>query len=176
MQVAARFASLVVLTSALACGGTSPAPTTPQAPEPAASVTDPGSPSTTSELPGDAGAGTELEQTGGPTGEPGRRREDIQAVVQAKRDQARACYDSAQKATPSLEGDITIAWVIDPSGAITEPKVEPSKTTIQDAKLGECIIGVIKTLKFPASAKGMETRANYPFNFHPKVKKSNTGY
>lgn len=176
MQVAARFASLVALTSAVACGGKTPDPATPQVPEPAASLTDPGSPSTTSDLPGDAGPGSELQQTGGPTGETGRRREDIQTAVQAKRDQARACYDSAQKATPTLEGDIAIAWVIDPSGAVTDPKVEPSKTTIQDAKLGECIIGVIKTLKFPASAKGMETRANYPFNFHPKTKKSNTGY
>lgn len=137
---------------------------------------DPGTPSTTSDLPADAGAGTELQQTGGPTGEPGRRREDIMTAVQAKRDAARACYDTAQKATPALEGDIAIAWVIDPSGTVTEPKVDPAKTTIQDAKLGECIVGVIKTLKFPASAKGMETRANYPFNFHPKTKKSNTGF
>lgn len=94
----------------------------------------------------------------------------------AKRDQARACYDTAQKTTPTLEGDIAIQWVIDPQGAVTDPKVDTMKTTLQDAKLGECIIGVIKSLKFPASGKGLETRANYPFNFHPKTKKSNTGF
>lgn len=175
MQVAARLASLLVLSSALACGGKAPEPATPQTSEQPVTAADPGSPSTTSDLPGDAGAGTPLEETG-PTGETGRRREDIQAAVLAKREQARACYDNAQKATPSLEGDIAIQWVIDPSGVVTDPKVDPAKSTIQDEKLGECIIGVIKGLKFPASAKGMETRASYPFNFHPKTKKSNTGY
>lgn len=175
MQVAARFASLVAISTALACGGKAPEPAAPTANDSATPPADPGSPSTTSDLDADAGAGTPLAETGA-SGEPGRRREDIQAAVLAKRDQARACYDTAQKATPTLEGDIAIQWVIDPQGVVTDPKVDGMKTTLQDAKLGECIIGVIKTLKFPASEKGMETRANYPFNFHPKTKKSNTGF
>jgi len=170
MQVAARFATLVLLTTAFACGGKGPEAVAPS-PAPAVSAEDPGSPSTTGDLSADAGAGSELSQTEGPKGEPGRRREDIQAAVVAKRDQARACYDAAQKLTPTLEGDIAVQWVIDPQGVVTEPKIDPAKSTLTDAKLGECIIGVIKTLKFPASAKGMETRASYPFNFHPKAKK-----
>lgn len=175
MQVAARLASLVVLSSALACGGKTPEPATPQSQDPAAAPADPGSPSTTGELSADGGAGTPLQETG-TSGESGRRREDIQAAVMAKRDQARSCYDTAQKANPTLEGDIAIQWVIDPQGVVTDPKVDTAKTTLQDPKLGDCIIGVIKSLKFPASGKGMETRANYPFNFHPKTTKSNTGH
>ena len=101
--------------------------------------------------------------------EPGRTREDIQAIVVARRDEARACYDEGLKKNPSIEGDLDIAWKIDPEGNVTDPGVDSTKSTIRDEGVANCIIAIIKRVKFAKSAKGFETKAHYPFNFHPKA-------
>lgn len=114
----------------------------------------------------------ETKGEGGPKptagGEPGRKREDIQAIVMARRDDARACYDKGLKGNPTMEGDLDVKFVIDPQGAVSEAEVDQSKSTIHDDAVGKCVVDVIKKIKFNASAKGFETRAHYPFNFHPK--------
>lgn len=171
--------SLVALSlSMLACGGSTPPPAAAQAggDAPAAATGEPGAPSTTTDLQADAGAGTALPSTEGSKGEAGRRGEDIQAAIKARRDTARACYDEAQKRVPTLEGDITISWTIDPEGKVQDARVDPARSTIQDEQLGKCLVSFLGTFKFAASAQGKETRANYPFNFHPKTKQSALGY
>jgi TonB family protein len=101
--------------------------------------------------------------------EPGRRREDIQTIVMSRRDEARACYDKGLKDHPGIEGDLTVKFVIDPQGAVTDASVDSSKSTITEATVGSCVVEVIKKIKFAPSKGGFETRANYPFNFHPKT-------
>ena len=119
---------------------------------------------------------TETKGEGGPKSthgqsarEPGRSAEDIRVIVMARRDEARACYDKALAAHPGIEGDIDIKWVIDPQGNVTDASVDTTKSSILEPSVGQCIIDVIKKIKFAASAKGYETRAHYPFNFHPKT-------
>jgi TonB family protein len=120
---------------------------------------------------------TEVESKGdagpkagpGHTSEPGRRREDIQTIVMARRDDARACYDKGQKDHPGIEGDLTVKFVVDPQGAVTDASVDDSKSTIHEPSVGACVVSVIKRIKFAGSAGGFETRASYPFNFHPKT-------
>jgi TonB family protein len=101
--------------------------------------------------------------------EPGRRREDIQTIVMSRRDEARACYDKGLKDHPGIEGDLTVKFVIDPTGAVTDASVDSSKSTINEPGVGACIVDIIKKIKFAPSKGGFETRANYPFNFHPKT-------
>jgi len=101
--------------------------------------------------------------------EPGRRREDIQTIVMSRRDEARACYDKGLKDHPGIEGDLTVAFKIDPTGAVTEASVDSAKSTINEPSVGACITDIIKKIKFAPSKGGFETRANYPFNFHPKT-------
>jgi len=101
--------------------------------------------------------------------EPGRKREDIQTIVMARRDEARACYDKGLKDHPGIEGDLTIKFVIDPQGAVSDASVDSSKSSINEPTVGACIVDIIKKIKFAPSKGGFETRANYPFNFHPKT-------
>lgn len=101
--------------------------------------------------------------------EPGRRREDIQTIVMARRDEARACYDKGLKDHPGIEGDLTVKFVIDPQGVVSEAVVDSGKSTINEPGVGACIVDIIKKIKFAPSGGGFETRANYPFNFHPKT-------
>lgn len=119
---------------------------------------------------------TETKGEGGPksTGgesakEPGRAAKDIETIIKVRRDEARACYDKALAAHPGIEGDLDIKWVIDPQGNVTDAAVDTAKSSILEPSVGTCIIDVIKKIKFAASAKGYETRAHYPFNFHPKT-------
>jgi hypothetical protein len=115
--------------------------------------------------PPTAGTATKLAPVGTDSG---RSLDDIKAVVVAARPRARACYDTAEAAHPGIEGDIVISFLIDPKGDVKSADVDPTRTTIADAAVGPCIVSVIKSLKFPASAKGFETRSSYPFNFRPK--------
>jgi len=120
---------------------------------------------------------TEIETKGdagpkagpGHSQEPGRRREDIQTIVMTRRDEARACYDKGLKDHPGIEGDLTVKFVIDPTGTVTEAVVDSGKSTINEPSVGACVTDVIKKIKFAPSKGGFETRANYPFNFHPKT-------
>jgi TonB family protein len=87
----------------------------------------------------------------------------------SRRDEARACYDKGLKEHPGIEGDLTVKFVIDPQGTVTEASVDSSKSTINEPSVGACVTDVIKKIKFAPSKGGFETRANYPFNFHPKT-------
>ena len=117
------------------------------------------------ETKGDAGP----KAGAGHSQEPGRKREDIQTIVMARRDEARACYDKGLKDHPGIEGDLTVKFVIDPTGAVSDASVDSSKSSINEPTVGACIVDIIKKIKFAPSKGGFETRANYPFNFHPKT-------
>jgi hypothetical protein len=101
--------------------------------------------------------------------EPGRSVKDIQVIVQAHRDEARACYDQVQQTRPdpSMKGNLDVKWTIDPTGKVTEISIDDPRSDIHDPAVGKCVMNIIKGIHFAVSAKGFETRAHYPFNFNP---------
>ncbi len=191
----ALFAALAVAPAlSVACGGAKA--NTPlengAAPATSASVT-PDAPATTTELPATTASGTPLEKVApattstpaasgaasatppsdGPKGkatEPGRSVADIQAAIQAKRAEARACYDAGVAKNPAIaEGDLVVNFYLAADGTVKNLEVDPQKSQITDAAVGACVTGVLGKLSFPKSAKGFETRASYPFNFKKKA-------
>jgi hypothetical protein len=100
--------------------------------------------------------------------EPGRGPGDIRAIVIAHRDEARACYDKALVAHPGLEGDLVIRWMIDPKGSVSQVTNDTTRSQILEPSLIACIGDVLTRIQFAPSQKGYETRALYPFNFHPR--------
>jgi outer membrane biosynthesis protein TonB len=113
------------------------------------------------------GEGTPKPAAG--TSEPGRSPADLKTIIGgARRDEARACYDKGLKDHPGIEGDIDIKFVIDKDGIVQSAEVDSTKSSILEPSVGSCIVDVIKKIKFAPSAKGYETRAHYPFNFHPR--------
>jgi hypothetical protein len=177
--------SLTFLVLLAACGGKAPEA---KAPDPtgttgsptAAPTAEPASspPSTTTATLGGNDPGTKLPtaattaapKTDDPkASDPGRAREDIQAIIVARRDEARACYDEGLKKNPSLEGDLDIKWVIDPDGNVKDAGDDASRSTIHDKDVTACIVAIIQKVKFAKSGKGKETRTHYPYNFHPKT-------
>jgi hypothetical protein len=100
--------------------------------------------------------------------EPGRGPADIRAIIVAHRDEARACYDKALAAHPGIEGDLVIQWTIDPKGKVTQVSVDAARSQISEAGVVACVGDVIRKVQFAASPGGYETKAFYPFNFHPR--------
>ena len=181
LRAVAPLATFLALGVGLACGGPKPAVVPNDSTQttvsggPSADAGAPGNPTTTTTLPAEgATGGTKLTPTAsdaGPkehTSDPGRSTKDIQAIIMARRDEARGCYDKAFATHPGIEGDIDIRWVIDPDGNVGEIDVDPSKSTIAEPSVGKCIVDIIKKIKFSKSDRGFETRTHYPFNFHPK--------
>jgi hypothetical protein len=184
---AASISALLVACGASAGGGTK-TPTGTDAPDGGAPVqaqADAGPTTTTTMTLGDGGElqGAKLAQSssssvdttidGGAHGphqsDPGRSVKDIQAIIVSRRDEARACYDQALKAHPGIEGKLDVRWLIDPKGNVTELSVDPS-SQITESSVGKCIMAIIKQIHFNESAKGFETRAHYPFDFHPRTR------
>jgi outer membrane biosynthesis protein TonB len=118
---------------------------------------------TTTETKGDAGP------KAGSGHEPGRSVKDIQTIITAHRDEARACYDKGIAAHPGIEGNLDVKWAIDPQGNVTDASVDTTKSDILEPSIGACVLDVVKAIHFAPSAKGFETHAHYPFNFHPKT-------
>lgn len=125
---------------------------------------DAGAPTTTDAIPPDAGSGQKLATK---DAIPGRSAKDIQAIILARRDQARKCYDDALKSHPGIEGSLVIQWTIDPKGTVTKISVDQSRSAITEPSVGACIIDIIKPIKFAEHPQGKETETYYPFDFHP---------
>jgi hypothetical protein len=100
--------------------------------------------------------------------DPGRGPADIRAIVVAHRDEARACYDKALPAHPGIEGDLVVQWTIDPKGKVTQVSVDSARSQIAEPGVVACVGDVIRKIQFAASPGGFETKAFYPFNFHPR--------
>jgi hypothetical protein len=103
----------------------------------------------------------------GHTHDAGRGTDDIRAIVIAHRDEARACYDRALADHPGIEGDIVLQWTIDPKGGVTQVVLDQGRSKITEPSVVGCITGIIQRIQFAASPGGFETKASYPFNFHP---------
>ena len=181
--------TLFVLVLVAACGGGEKPADNPQGGGGAASdagqAADVGPTTTTTVLTGDAGElqGMKLTTTQGPTAfdgganasprpnatdrDPGRTQTDLIAIIHTHRDEARACYDAEEKKHPGIQGNIDITWKLDPKGKVVETGVDDNKSDIHDDDLVKCIGAVIKKIPWAPSPRGFETRAHYPFNFHP---------
>ena len=147
-------------------GQGSPAATT----EPATTTSDLADASAPVALPAATSAGASdagAAKADGHAHEPGRNPSDIRASVVAHRDQARACYEKGLTEHPGIEGDLVIQWTIDPKGNVSGTSVDTSRSQIAEPGVITCVSGVIKKLQFAPSAGGYETKAYYPFNFHP---------
>jgi hypothetical protein len=101
------------------------------------------------------------------THDPGRGPADLRAIVQAHRDEARACYDHGLLTHPGIEGDLVIQWTIDPKGNVTQFSEDTTRSQIVEPSVVACVGNVIKKIQFAPSPGGFETKASYPFNFHP---------
>jgi len=168
-----------------ACGGgqVSPAASAVETPATGAGA-DAGtvaSPATVSDSVSSRDAGVTVAASPGPSGpdrdagragphghDPGRGPADIRAIVVAHREEARACYEKSLAAHPGIEGDLVIHWVIDPKGSVSQVANDVARSQILEPSLVSCVAEILTKIQFAPSQRGFETKAFYPFNFHPR--------
>jgi outer membrane biosynthesis protein TonB len=94
-----------------------------------------------------------------------RTTEVIQKIIMANRQPVRDCYEKARKDLPTLKGDMTIHFVLDPDGKVKTAELNQERSTLKSPAVVTCALEVLKKIKFPPSSRGMDSTINYPFNF-----------
>jgi TonB family protein len=167
--VSAAVLGLVVLGSA--CARNAPAPEAPleTPPETASAApeltTEPASAQEEAAV-GAAPAQPEAPANAAPARD-SRGKEQIQQVMAANRDAVRACYDAALPKNPGVHGDLVLDFVIDPRGDVKQAEVNWSASDLHIPELDTCAVNAVRSIKFPASSRGLESKVSYPFNFNP---------
>jgi hypothetical protein len=87
----------------------------------------------------------------------------VRRVLGRVQSQAKYCYEKELPRNPNLSGKITTAWVIGPTGGVLSTRV--AETTMANANVEQCLLRVIKRLKFPPCAGGGTADVTYPWIF-----------
>jgi TonB family protein len=115
----------------------------------------------------DGAPDTEGAKVGAPR-DTSRDLSEIAALVKQHRQPVLECYEEAAKKQPGLQGTMVIHFVVDPEGNVSSARLAEERSQVKVPELVDCAIKVIKSIKFPPSAKGMVSEVNYPYNFKPK--------
>lgn len=95
-------------------------------------------------------------------------KEEIDATIEKRIRQFRACYEKELFAFPELSGTVNTKFVIGAEGKVTNAVVEA--TTLNNAGVEACILGVFKRLSFPKPIGGGTVETSYLFSFQPTAK------
>jgi hypothetical protein len=90
--------------------------------------------------------------------------EVIQRIVRQNAGRFRACYASALRTNPSLEGRVGVEFVIGRSGAVDI--AQDSGSDLPDAAVRKCVVRSFYDLSFPTPDNGTVT-VRYPLTFTP---------
>ncbi len=84
---------------------------------------------------------------------------NIREVVQSHHDEVKDCWKARLATKPNLLGRVLVRFTIGPTGHVVAAIVESS--TVNDRQLEECLVTVVKTLRFPAGR--IVTTVTYPY-------------
>ncbi len=91
---------------------------------------------------------------------------EINAVIEPKLPEVKACLDEALKENKDTKGIATLGVVVSPAGVVTEVHVLSTTTTAP--KLDACVAARVKTWAFPKPHGGGEASFSYPFKLNVK--------
>jgi TonB family protein len=77
--------------------------------------------------------------------------------------QFKYCYERELTKDPNLYGKITVTFTIAGNGRVSEANV--IQTTMHNANVEECVLRVVRRIRFPAPKGGGEVIVTYPFMF-----------
>ena len=75
------------------------------------------------------------------------------------------CWEKGVQKKPSLEGSVSVQFIITPTGEVQTAKVAAS--TLGDEKVESCFVGAVKDWSFPAPEGGGVVIVTYPFALVP---------
>jgi hypothetical protein len=90
---------------------------------------------------------------------------DIQRVVRGRFRPIQVCYEDGLRKDPSLQGRVSVRFVIDRGG--TPRDIASSGSDLPDAAVVSCVVNEFKGLHFPEPVGGTVT-VTYPIMFSPR--------
>lgn len=94
----------------------------------------------------------------------GLSRKQVMAVVKKHLSKIQRCYEKALLVNPDIAGRAEFEWLILPNGRVQRAKVKKSSVA-NGTVLHNCVVKVIKRMKFPVAKNGMATTPNIGFPF-----------
>ncbi len=89
----------------------------------------------------------------------------IRQVVRRHRAQLRYCYESQLSRDPSITGKLVLHFTIDAKGNVT--RVELVESSLGDENVEKCVMGRVRTWRFPEPKGGGTVTVTYPWTFRP---------
>lgn len=94
----------------------------------------------------------------------GLSREQVLKAMQPYLGKIQSCYERSMLSDPNLAGRIDFEWTIAPAGAVKNVQIKKNSVAGGE-QLGECVVGVIRSIKFPTATNGEETSPAIGFPF-----------
>jgi hypothetical protein len=91
--------------------------------------------------------------------------EVIQRIVRLNDGRYRSCYENGLRDNPSLQGRVTVKFMIDRSGAVAV--AAEGGSDIPDERVRRCVVSAFYSLSFPQPENGTVTVV-YPIVFSPE--------
>ncbi|MBC7173348.1 MAG: AgmX/PglI C-terminal domain-containing protein [Polyangiaceae bacterium] len=88
--------------------------------------------------------------------------DQINRVVRRNQSAIGYCYETQLQRQPSLRGQVTIAWTITLSGAVSGARVGSS--SLRNTSVEGCVVRVVGRMRFP-EPDGGAVQVSYPFTF-----------
>lgn len=90
-------------------------------------------------------------------------KEEIRQVIVQNKISIKKCYEDGLKHNKNISGKAVIQWSFTTGGVVTESKVLSSSLNRKDVE--NCLVELIKTLKFPEPPANSEAVVKFPFVF-----------
>lgn len=92
----------------------------------------------------------------------------VNDIIKSKRKSFRCCFDIWAKTHPGQAGKINFAFELSPDGTLKSASVKKEESAPMATEIEPCLVEVAKSLTFPKSPSGRDTRFSYPFDFKPR--------
>lgn len=91
-------------------------------------------------------------------------KETIRAVIRTQNHDMVACFEAAMDRVGVFEGRVVTRFIIGPDGSVTNALVTEGEA-LGDARFTPCVLGVVRSYRFPPPEGGGIVVVNYPFAF-----------
>jgi hypothetical protein len=93
----------------------------------------------------------------------GLTKDEVAKVIHSHMNEIRYCYESAILKDPNLAGKLLVDFKINAGGVV--PNAGVSEATLKDTVVTQCLLGKLKSWKFPQPRGGVMVAVSYPFIF-----------
>jgi TonB family protein len=93
----------------------------------------------------------------------GLDKDTIFKVVKRHQSEIKFCYERALASDQKLAGKVTVAWTIDPTGAVSEANL--AESTLDNANVEACVLERIRRWRFPEPVGGGVVAVSFPWVF-----------